>query len=408
MESQALITRYKPVLALLWLLMASSSIVFIEPAPYDLLGLALLVAFLLLGMRIPAGIRYAVLFLGIFYLACIIASVLSPEPSISVRPLFIRLYLLASWLLFTCLIHENPDRVLRVLFSGYMAAAVLAAVLGVLGYFRLIPFTDQLLEYGRVRSLFKDPNVYGPFLVPPMLYIAVRMETAPRIERFYLAGVFILLVLGILLGFSRGSWLNLATALFVYFILRLLTERSARLKRQLIIQGGVLATIMVLIVGWAISSGDIGRMLDARTRLQEYDVKEGGRFSTQRQMLKESLDFPLGIGVSQVSEPHYDFRQYPHNVYLLVLIESGWIGALAFYSFLILTFRKSIHFVFQPSEIQAVYIAVFASTAGLLLQSLFVDSHHWRHMYVLFAMLWGPLPAWRAGFDYWHAREDVS
>jgi len=28
-------------------------------------------------------------------------------------------------------------------------------------------------------------------------------------------------------------------------------------------------------------------------------------------------------------------------------------------------------------------------------QSLFIDSTHWRHMYLLFAMLWGPLLAWQ-------------
>ncbi|MGD2137721.1 MAG: O-antigen ligase family protein [Gammaproteobacteria bacterium] len=383
---------------LLWLLMAISFIVFIEPAPYDILGLALLLAFLLLGLRIPTGIRYAMIFLGVFYVASILASILSPEPSVSIRPLMIRFYLLASWLLFTSLIHEDPDRVLRVLFSGYTAAAILAVALGVLGYFRLIPYTEQLLENGRVRSLFKDPNVYGPFLVPVMLYLVARMETATRIGKFYLVSVFAFLALGILLGFSRGSWLNLAAALLIYFVLRLATQKSARLKSQLIIQGSVLAAFLALVVGWAMTTGDIGRMLEIRTQMQEYDLKEGGRFSTQKQILRETLDYPLGIGVHQIAEPYYDFYRAPHNVYLLALIESGWLGALAFYGFLVLTLWKSFQFVFHDTGLQAVYIAVFASACGVLLQSLFVDSHHWRHVYLLYAMLWGPLPIWLAGF----------
>lgn len=394
MERIALITQYRFSLGLLWLLMALSSLVFIEPTPYDLLLLALFMVFFGLGLRIPTGIAAAGYLLGIFIIANIVASALAPDPAASFRSLFVRIFMLASWVLLTSLIYENPKRVLRVLFAGYMVAAIIAVIAGILGYYKLVPWSAQLIEFGRVRSLFKDPNVYGPFLVPVALYIVARLETANNLEKLRLIGIFVLLTFGILLSFSRGSWLNFSIALVLFFILRISTHKSPALKRRLLLQGGALALFGALFMGWLISTEEIQHMIEIRTKVQYYDVQEGGRFSIQKRVIDTSLIKPLGIGAGQTEHPHY-FGKAPHNIYLHVLVEAGWIGALAFYGFLGLTLWKATRFAFQPSDIQAIYIAILACLVGLLAQSLFVDSTHWRHMYLLFAALWGPPLAWQ-------------
>jgi len=394
MERIAVITRQPLSLGLLWLLMAMSSIVFIEPTPYDVLGVALMLVFFGLGLRIPTGLRSAAYLLSVFLLANIVASALAPDPEASFRSLLVRFFMLASWVFFTSLIYENPQRVLRLLFSGYMIAAIIAVTLGILGYFKLVPYTEQLLESGRVRALFKDPNVYGPFLVPVALYVVARLETATHAEKLFLIGIFALLTFGILLGYSRGSWLNFAISLTLYFILRLLTQTSARFKRRLMLQASAVAMSSALLIGWALSTEKIQSMIEVRAKVQNYDMKESGRFSRQLSVIERALETPIGIGAGQ-SIQKYNFGMEPHNIYLQLLIESGWIGALAFYAFLALTLGKAFRFVFQPSTIQAVYIVGFASIIGLLAQSLFIDSTHWRHMYFLLALLWGPLLAWR-------------
>lgn len=395
MERTAVITNHRLSLGLLWLVMAVSSIVFIEPTPYDTLGVALMLVFFGLGMRIPAGLGSATYLLGVFALANIVASALAPDPVASLRSLTVRLYMLASWVFFTCVIYEDPKRLLRLLFSGYTVAAIIAVTLGILGYYKLVPYTEQLLEFGRVRALFKDPNVYGPFLIPVALYLVARLESATLIQKLFLIGIFAFLTFGILLGFSRGSWLNFAVSLLLYFILRLLTQTSARLKRQLLLQAGAVAMFSVLFVGWAINTNAIQSMVERRSKVQYYDVAEqGGRFSRQLAVIDRALVTPIGIGAGQSGQKYY-FSSEPHNIYLQLLIESGWIGALAFFAFLALTLRQSFHFIFQPSTIQAVYIAGFACFIGILVQSLFIDSTHWRHMYFLLAVLWGPLLAWR-------------
>lgn len=395
MERAVVITRHRLNLGLLWLLMAISSIVFIEPTPYDVMGFALILLFFGLGLRLPTGLGSAVYLLGVYVIANTIASALAPDPVASLRSLVVHIYLLASWILFICLIYEDPARVLRVLYSGYLVAAIIAVTLGILGYYKLVPYTEQLIEYGRVRSLFKDPNVYGPFLVPVALYLVARLETATHGQKIVLIGIFAFLTFGILLSFSRGSWLNFAIALVLYAILRPLIQPSVRLRRRLMLQTGVVALFLVLFVGWVISTDHIQSMVERRAKVQYYDVQaEGGRFSRQLAVIKMALVSPLGIGEGQ-SRLRQNFGKEPHNIFLQVLIESGWIGALAFYTFLALTLVKAFKFVFQPSTIQAVYLAGFVCVIGLLVQSLFIDSAHWRHLYVLLAALWGPMLAWK-------------
>ncbi|MCG6889206.1 MAG: O-antigen ligase family protein [Gammaproteobacteria bacterium] len=409
MERAVVITRSPLNLGLLWLLTAISSIVFFEPTPYDILGFTLLLLFFGLGLRLPTGLGTPVSLLGVYIITNAFASALAPDPVASLRPLIIHFYLLGNWIFFICLIYENPARVLKVLYSGYLFAAIIAVTLGILGYYKLVPYTEQLIEYGRVRSLFKDPNVYGPFLVPVALYLVARLESATHGEKFVFIGIFAFLTFGILLSFSRGSWLNMAIALVLYAILRPLIQPSARVRRRLMLQTGVVAVFLALFLGWVINTDHIQSMVERRAKLQYYDVQaEGGRFSRQLAVIKMALVRPLGIGEGQ-SRLRHNFGKEPHNIFLQVLIESGWIGALAFYSFLVLTLVKAFKFLFQPSTIQAVYLASFVCVIGLLVQSLFIDSAHWRHLYLLLAALWGPMLAWKTDvMNHWWANEAAA
>ena len=69
----------------------------------------------------------------------------------------------------------------------------------------------------RAQGLFKDPNVFGPFLIPAAL-IALEEALRPRVlgvRRPAAVARTRVLVLGILFAFSRAGWLNLAVALAV-------------------------------------------------------------------------------------------------------------------------------------------------------------------------------------------------
>jgi hypothetical protein len=41
-----------------------------------------------------------------------------------------------------------------------------------------------------------------------------------------------------------------------------------------------------------------------------------------------------------------------------------------------------------PGQIRHEFFVVFSSLAGVLTQSLFIDSTHWRHLWLLLALVW--------------------
>ena len=119
-------TKWLP--GMLALLMALGSIVFIEPAPYDLLAIVMFLALLASGLRFPRELQSAVILLGLFVAANVLAALLAPDPLQSIRSLSIRIYMPLTFLLIACIIAARPVELLPALWAGYLVAALLAHV----------------------------------------------------------------------------------------------------------------------------------------------------------------------------------------------------------------------------------------------------------------------------------------
>jgi len=389
------ITESKFCLGVIWLALATSSIVHIEPAPTDMLIMASLGLFFLLGMRMPQGFGLAGLLLGIFLVSNVIAAALSPEPGTTIRYMSVRFYMIGACLLFTSLIYQNPKRVMPVIWSGYIIACLIAIMAGSAAYYGLLP-GDQLIENERVRAYFKDPNVYGPFLVPVAVYAMARLETATTAQSFLYTLIFGISTIGILLGFSRGAYINFVAAIGIYLIIRLYTQRIPALKQRVLRMTAFMLLIGLVGVAGLASTDRIQDMLDKRMKVvQYYDTGEGGRMTRQLEVVTSIAVKPFGIGPGE-SIKEYNFGTGPHNLYLHVMVESGWVGGFAFFAFLFITLWRAARYIRRSAQIDGPYIAVFAAVLGVLIQSLFIDSTHWRHLFLLFAMLWGPLLYWES------------
>lgn len=386
----------RPMLRMwLWLVVASSFVVYFEPAACDMLIIGLFAVAFGSGLGVPRKLGVPLVLLVIFLAGNLLASSLGPAPAQSVTPLVIRTYLvLCWWLLIASLISEHPGPALRVVWNAYAFAAVIAAVIGALAFFGVIPDFGQLLEYGRVRSLFKDANVYGPFLIPPTLFMLHRLEVSSGFQATVSYLLFGLLGFGLLLGFSRGSWLNFAAALLVYLVLRLRSQRAARQRRRLLLAMAGIAAAAAALLSVAAVNGKLSDMLEQRARvIQHYDVGSDrtqgvGRFDAQLEFLELAVTRPLGIGAGQ-SESSAFLGMAPHNLYLHVLVEAGWIGGLAFMAFIFFTLFYATRHTAESAPTAGLQQVAVACLVGVLVQSLFVDSTHWRHFYLLLAMIWG-------------------
>jgi len=179
-----------------------------------------------------------------------------------------------------------------------------------------------------------------------------------------------------------------AISFMLYVTFRFRLEQSEKIKARLlaVLVAACVFGVVVPVVG-KIFDDTAGTFDNRFTFSQPYDSE---RFSSQREVLARIPTNPLGVGPSQ-SLTVLPAGVEPHNVYLHVLLEAGWIGAAAFLLFILLTMAFGFICCIKKSVTQQDAIIVFCSLAGLLVQSLFIDSTHWRHFFLLMGLMWGAI-----------------
>src|SRR6201995_3790423 len=133
------------------------------------------------------------------------------------------------------LIWEDSAARLEMLRRGLMFGAMIAATAGIAGYFNLVPGGHDLLTlYERARGTFKDPNVFGAFLVLPALFVLQSVVSDRLGKSFRSAIAFGIMSLAILLAFSRAAWGLLAIASAFMLALMVLTSQSRAQRSRII------------------------------------------------------------------------------------------------------------------------------------------------------------------------------
>jgi len=366
---------------LLWLWIALNSIVLIEPSPCDILFVFCFAAACLFSyLSFSDAVFFPLLLLALFIEANLISLLFAAEdPLGATRFYLITLYLAFSWVFLIGLFQRYGGVVLDYLFSGYMVAALIAAAVGITAYFHVIPYAETFLYFGRAKGLFKDANVYGPFLIPAVLYGLYRFEARHDWKQFLWLLAVVFLSIGILLSFSRAAWGNYFICVFLYFLLPPWPPFEVRVKKGLIL---FLLLLPVLI--FVLTHSDVSSLFTQRLGFQSYD---SDRFGTQIASLQLAVEHPLGIGAGQ-TERVLDYST--HSLYIRVLTESGILGCFSFLSFILLTVLQSLRDNFRENRASPYAAIVTASLAGVLFNSFFIDTLHWRHFWLLLALPWVP------------------
>jgi hypothetical protein len=273
-----------------------------------------------------------------------------------------------------------------------MVAAVIAALAGILGYFRLFPSAEGiLLEFGRARATFKDPNVFGAFMIFPTLVAMQRVVTGRSWQALGAAFLCMLFGAGILLSFSRGAWGQLIFTGALTLALMFLTGRSVRQRTRIIAMALAIVAVGALGLAVLLSFDVVANLFAERANvLQSYDVGEEGRFARHSLGALLALDRPLGIGPLQFATI---FPEDPHNSYLNAFMSGGWLAGIAYISLILVTLLYGLRYVFTVTPWQQTYIVVFAAFAGTAFESAIIDSDHWRHYFLLMGVLWGLMGA---------------
>jgi hypothetical protein len=370
-------------LRMLAVVFALSGIVFIEPAPFDILIL-IAAAIGLLGsyMRTSRQIGRPVVWLWVFLLCNLVSMYFMTDVRQGVVFLLITIYLFVLWFFLAGIVNRWQGAVLGGLFHGYVAASLLSALMGFVVYFRLIPSADVFMTDDRIRGFFKDPNVFGPFLIPVALYAIAKLETPGAVRKGWWAAVWLMTSSAVFLSYSRAAWVNYGVSLgvlLIFFFWHANNSREAIRKLTIVFSVGVLLLVLFVTLFDVLQ---VNQMFAERFRLQGYDED---RFATQKIAFASLLEHPLGIGPGQ-AETVFDYST--HSLYARVFSENGILGGIAFLSFLAVTYWRSLRLAFQQSPYQHFFIVCAASLIGILVNSLVVDTLHWRHFWVLLAIPW--------------------
>lgn len=384
------ISRGTVLSAVLALAVLSSSIVYSEPAPVDVLMLGFIVAFVVLGggrLGLVTGLNLTV-WLAVVALS-FVATGWSPDFGDAVKHQAVTLFLVVGAGAIAAFVAQEPEPRVRLVFNCYVAAMVLACLFGYLGYFKLLPGAyDLFTNYGRARGTFKDPNVFGAALCPAIVYLVWSLLRQPWRQSMVPALLCLFIMPALLISFSRGAWVSLAVSLLVLgFIALTRTRRQSDHVRMVGfgVAGFVVLSMTLLTV---LQIPTVSNLMQQRASLtQGYDEGPEGRFGGQQKAVRLILENPLGIGTHTFRVRHH--HEEVHNVYLTMFHYGGWLCGLLFIASMALTFTVGLSSALRIGALQGGLAVATASLAGMIVEGLVIDFDHWRHFFIFLGLVWG-------------------
>jgi hypothetical protein len=236
--------------------------------------------------------------------------------------------------------------------------------------------TKMLVSGLELKGFFKDPNVLGPFLIPVAIYHLFLFFSNQRRSIWNLI-LFIFLSVGVFFTFSRAAWLNLFIST-IALIFTLIPYRRARRKIAIFLI--TIGTFIGVFLGISKNIDVIGINLydffTGKLGLQSYDVD---RFSAQRKFI-DIMNYSIYSLIVGIGPGNYEkFSRYAtHSLYIRYIGERGIFGFITFALFISTVLSEV-----RKSHYRKILIPIIL---GQFVNSLFIDSLHWRHLWLLFVI----------------------
>ncbi|WP_108461651.1 O-antigen ligase family protein [Devosia naphthalenivorans] len=259
----------------------------------------------------------------------------------------------------------------------YIFSCVIASLLGTIGFLTQM----ELLTWdGRAKGFIDDPNMYGSFLIPAVVFCAYFLSLG-QVSKVLFSGALALVLLGILLSFSR---IAVVAALFCFFAYIFFHNRG-RPRRLLLIICGLVVTGVALFAFASLTSAEFtAKLLDRLTFAKAYDLGEDGRYARYLLVVPMILQNPIGLGVLQLEKI---FPEPIHNIWLSSFVNYGWGGGLSWIFLAVGSVVVSIRNYRRTKD--AIAIALLISLLGIVMGATLHEGEHWRHLWLFFGLVWG-------------------
>ena len=363
------------------------SVAIVEPSPYDFASLVAIPIWFVGGFKVHRTFLPFLALIVLYNLGGfigLIPYVVEHDPTLFMLQ---SLYLAVTTLVFALFFAEDTARRAEIVLQFYAASTVFAALAGIVGYFGVAGLGELLSRYGRASGTFKDPNVLGSYLVMGAVYY-VQTIVLGRTRHVAATGVALLIVVaGILLSFSRGSWGAFLVATLLSIALAFLTSAERRMRRRILVMTVAAAGVAALVVLVLLALPHTRDFFLQRAALeQDYDEGVTGRFGNQIRSIPMLLGLPNGFGPLRF---RLIFGLEPHNSYVNAFASYGWLGGFAFLLLVGLTVYIGFRVAWTPSPYRRVAQVFWPSLLVFLLQGFQIDIDHWRHVFLMLGAVWG-------------------
>lgn len=373
--------------AAIGLLVFLGAFVIYEPAPYELLLVALIVCWTITGLQISRFMLPLVLLLALYCIGGLIGLTLMEQWIDPIIYIGTTVLLAASAVFFAAVISVDPERRFRVIIKAYVAAAIASSLIGILGYAGLLPAAEFFTLYDRARGTFQDPNVFGPFLVLPFAYLVYTIFTNRLGESWWRAIAAAIILLALFLTFSRAAWGMTGLAILAVAVIAYINQRGVMARARVLTYVGLGIVFVILLIGIALSLPGTSSLFAERAQLvQYYDGGELGRFARHAQGFMYAFEHPLGVGPFRFGEI---FGEDEHNMWLKGFMVYGWLGGFAYIALAVWTVIISLPLIFKRRPWQPLIVAAFTTFLGHLVIHNVIDNDHWRHLFLIYGILWG-------------------
>ena len=369
--------RYKWAVSLAFLLLG---VQVIEPAPVDfVLVIVIAVGFVTGRMDLRAVPVWVLVTMGALISLGLLSCVEATKPGRAAFFLAITIYLCAFGVWVAAYV-TTPDRA-RTVFTCLVVVGVISALFGSLTLYVPVPVFDTVSDGFRATGLFDDANIYGPFVVAVSLLLLQELLD-PRVVNWGRPTLTLLLAIvtiGSFLSYSRAAWLNWVVGVTV--LLAVLPLRRGGSTRALVLILVVLAGVGA-VTATVILTGQVD-FVQERARFQSYD---NDRFGAQKLGIEFAESKPLGIGPGQfeVLSP-----VSAHSTYIRAGAEQGLLGFLVVVVLLGGTLLVAANNVIMGRDTAGIgSIGLLAIWCGTLANSVFIDTLHWRHVFVFAGLIW--------------------
>ncbi|MBS9720115.1 O-antigen ligase family protein [Tianweitania sp. BSSL-BM11] len=363
-----------------------SGFVIEEPAPYELYMAGLIGVWALFGLRISRAILPLVILLITFNIGGMIS--MTQMADLKQTPLYLAVSMfLAFTAIFYASVTESKPELFRSMALAWVLAAVVTSFLGIVGYFHLLPGAEMFTKYDRAAGAFQDPNVFGPFLVFPGIYMLHRILTGSLRNAVIWSAPLLILVTGIFLSFSRGAWGLFGAAAIVLVAALFLQSSSGRFRLRVAVMslGAIVFVSLAILI--ALQLPGVADLFSTRAQLvQSYDGARLGRFARYGYGFAMALEHPLGIGPLVFGTI---FGEDTHNIWLKALMDYGWLGFVSYLTLILWTIAAGFRILFRDRPWQPYLLCAYATLLGHIALGSVIDTDHWRHFYLLLGMVWG-------------------